>query len=120
MATDPRAALDRLVAAFHAHLEAATVAQDPESDAVLDAAANLVDAFDAYDEALYEATGVDTPFDVLDDDEDDDDDLDDDDEDDPDDDEASDDVLVADDEELVEDDEDDDDLDDDEDDEPLS
>jgi len=76
MATDPRAALDRLVAALHAHLEAATTAQDPEEDAVLDAASALADAFDAYDEALYDATGVDTPFylddDDLDDDEDDD------------------------------------------------
>lgn len=67
MATDPRAALDRLVAAFHAHLDAATAAQDPEDDAVLDASALLADAYDAYDEALYEATGVDTPF-LLDDD----------------------------------------------------
>lgn len=72
MATDPRAALDRLVAAFHAHLDAATAAQDPEDDAVLDAAALLADAYDAYDEALYEETGVDTPF-FLDDEDDDDD-----------------------------------------------
>ncbi|HLV56029.1 MAG TPA: hypothetical protein VKY71_10710 [Actinotalea caeni] len=72
MATDPRAALDRLVAALHAHLEAATTAQDPEEDAVLDAASALADAFDAYDEALYDATGVDTPFYLDDDDLDDD------------------------------------------------
>lgn len=111
MATDPRAALDRLVAALHAHLEAATTAQDPEEDAVLDAASALADAFDAYDEALYDATGVDTPF-YLDDD-----DLDDDDEDD-DADEEDDDLEDLDDLDDEDADEDDDDADaDDEDDE---
>lgn len=70
MATDPSAALDELIAAFRAHLDAASTEQDPDADAVLDAAAVLADAFDAYDEALYEETGVDTPF-YLDDDEDD-------------------------------------------------
>ena len=104
MATDPRAALDRLVAALHAHLEAATTAQDPEEDAVLDAASALADAFDAYDEALYDATGVDTPF-YLDDD-----DLDDDDEDD-DADEEDDDLEDLDDLDDEDADEDDDDLD---------
>lgn len=125
MATDPRAALDRLVAALHAHLEAATTAQDPEEDAVLDAASALADAFDAYDEALYDATGVDTPFylddDDLDDDEDDDadeedddledlDDLDDEDADEDDDDADADDE----DDDLDEDADDEDDEDDDE------
>ncbi len=125
MATDPRAALDRLVAALHAHLEAATTAEDPEEDAVLDAASALADAFDAYDEALYDATGVDTPFylddDDLDDDEDDDadeedddledlDDLDDEDADEDDDDEDDDDE----DDDLDEDADDEDDEDDDE------
>lgn len=71
MATDPSAALDELIAAFRAHLDAATTEQDPDADAVLDAAASLADAFDAYDEALYEETGVDTPFYLDDDDEDD-------------------------------------------------
>lgn len=70
MSSDPRAALDELVAAFTAHLEAALAAPDPEADAVLDAGAALADAFDSYDEALYDATGVDTPFDLVDDDED--------------------------------------------------
>lgn len=107
MATDPRAALDRLVAALHAHLEAATTAQDPEEDAVLDAASALADAFDAYDEALYDATGVDTPF-YLDDD-----DLDDDEDDDAD--EEDDDLEDLDDLDDEDADEDDDDADDDED-----
>jgi hypothetical protein len=74
MATDPRAALERLVAALHAHLDAAEAAGDPEADAVLDATVALADAFDTYDEALYEATGVDTPLFLEDDDFDDDDD----------------------------------------------
>ena len=79
MATDPRAALDALVTALHAHLDAATTSRDPDADEVLDAAADVADAFDAYDEALYEETGVDTPFYLDDDDSDDDDDDDDDD-----------------------------------------
>jgi len=74
MATDPRAALERLVAALHAHLDAAEAAGDPEADAVLDATVALADAFDTYDEALYEATGVDTPLFLEDDDFDEDDD----------------------------------------------
>lgn len=74
MTTDPRAALDRLVAAFEAHLEAARSVRDPDADPVVDAAATLADAFDTYDDALYRATGVDTPFDVWEDDEDSDDD----------------------------------------------
>lgn len=76
MATDPSAALDTLIAAFRSHLAAATAEQDPDADTVLDAAALLADAFDAYDDALYEETGVDTPF-YLDDDSDEDDDEDD-------------------------------------------
>jgi hypothetical protein len=68
MATDPRAALERLVAALHAHLDAAEAAGDPEADPVLDATVALADAFDTYDEALYEATGVDTPLYLEDDD----------------------------------------------------
>ncbi|GMA31100.1 DNA primase [Litorihabitans aurantiacus] len=71
MATDPRAALDRLVAAFEAHLEAARSSRDPEAHTVLDAAGTLADAFDTYDDALFTAFGVDTPFDVYDEDDDD-------------------------------------------------
>lgn len=85
MATDPRAALDRLVAAFEVHLEAARVASDPDARPVLNAAATLADAFDTYDDALYTAYNVDTPFDVYDDEDDSDDDEDDGDDDDDDD-----------------------------------
>ncbi|MFV0253683.1 MAG: DNA primase [Beutenbergiaceae bacterium] len=83
MALDPRTALDELVAALHAHLESAIATSDPEADVVMDAAAGLADAFDAYDEVLFDVTGVDTPLDLVDDD-DDDEDIDDDDEDDED------------------------------------
>lgn len=107
MATDPRAALDRLVAAFETHFEAARTSQDPDSDAVLDASATLADAFDTYDDALFTAFGVDTPFDVYDDgDEDDLDDLEDEDlEDEEDEDEEDDDEDDLDDEDEVLDDE---------------
>lgn len=73
MAIDPRAALDRLFAAFTAHLDAVGSAQDPDAASVLDAAETLMDAFDTYDEALYDAYEVDTPFVVYDGDDDDDD-----------------------------------------------
>ncbi|PFG19782.1 DNA primase [Serinibacter salmoneus] len=72
MATDPRAALDRLVAAFESHLEAARTTRDPDSDAVERAANLLADAFDVYDDALFTAYQVDTPFDVYDDEDEDD------------------------------------------------
>ncbi len=101
MATDPRAALDALVSAFHAHLDAATQARDPDDDAVLDAAVELADAFDAYDEALYDATGVDTPFLVDEDDDDDDEAVDDEDDDEAVDDEDDDEAVGEDDDEAV-------------------
>ena len=71
MSTDPRAALDRLVAAFESHLEAARSSRDPDAATVVDAAGTLADAFDTYDDALFTAYGVDTPFDVYDDEDDD-------------------------------------------------
>lgn len=71
MSTDPRAALDRLVAAFESHLEAARSSRDPDAATVVDSAGTLADAFDTYDDALFTAYGVDTPFDVYDEDDDD-------------------------------------------------
>lgn len=70
MSTDPRAALDRLVAAFESHLEAARSSRDPDAATVVDSAGTLADAFDTYDDALFTAYGVDTPFDVYDEDDD--------------------------------------------------
>jgi hypothetical protein len=85
MANDPRAALDRLIAAFEAHYDAVAAAQDSDAPAVVAAANTLMDAFDTYDDALFTGFGVDTPFDIYsEDDDEDDDDLDYDDEDDDD------------------------------------
>jgi pyruvate/2-oxoacid:ferredoxin oxidoreductase alpha subunit len=74
--TDPRAALEKLTVALERHFEAATSSQDPDHPMVVAAAQDLAEAFDEYDEALYEATEVATPlaiygeeFDVEDEDE---------------------------------------------------
>ncbi|TDE90358.1 DNA primase [Occultella glacieicola] len=77
MATEPRAALDRLTAAFEAHLDAVASAGDDNSPAVIAATNTLADAFETYDEALYDAHGVDTPFVVYDGEDDEDEDFDD-------------------------------------------
>ncbi|MCU9987455.1 DNA primase [Mobiluncus curtisii] len=86
---NPRTELDNLIAALQRHLEVASVADsDMDDSSVLsDAEEKLRDAFFTYDDALFTATGVELPFDILEDDDeeyDDDfiDDLDDDDEDD--------------------------------------
>ncbi|MFN8082013.1 MAG: primosomal protein [Kineosporiaceae bacterium] len=82
MTTDPRAALDRLMAALEAHLQAAGRRQGEADPAVVAAYQTLADAFETYDEALYTAYDEVTPFVLYDDTEDaddlDDDDLDDD------------------------------------------
>ena len=102
MTTDPRAALDRLVAALEAHLTAAGRRSGEADPAVVAAYQTLADAFETYDDALYSAYDEVTPFvlydeaedadedddDEDDEDEDDDDDLEDDDIDDLDDDEV--------------------------------
>lgn len=72
MATDPRAALDRLIAALEAHLGAAERRRGDDDPAVEAAYAQLADAFEVYDEALYTAHDEVTPFELPDDDEDDD------------------------------------------------
>jgi len=75
MTTEPRAALDRLLAALEAHFDAIVVRQSPDDPRVDDAYDVLADAFEVYDEALAREYGEVTPF--LLDDEDHDDDLDD-------------------------------------------
>ena len=88
MTSDPRAALDRLVAALEAHLQAASRRSGEADPAVVSAYQTLADAFETYDEALYAAYDEVTPFvlyedaDDLDDEDDEDDDDDEDDEDD--------------------------------------
>src|SRR5947208_16159991 len=90
MTSDPRAALDRLVAALEAHLQAASRRTGEADPAVVSAYQTLADAFETYDEALYAAYDEVTPFvlyeDAEDADSDEDDDEDDEDEDDLDDD----------------------------------
>jgi len=93
MTTEPRAALDRLIAALEAHLSAAAGRQGEADPAVVSAYQVLADAFEAYDESLYDTFDEVTPFVLYDDAEDaaDEDDLDDEDlEDDEDDDESAD------------------------------
>ena len=72
MTADPRAALDRLVAALEAHYHAVAGRRDPEDSAVDAAYDALADAFDIYDESLAVVYGEGTPL-VLDEDDEDDD-----------------------------------------------
>lgn len=91
MNTDPRHALAALISALERHYEAAAASRGDDDPALDSATDQLTTAFDAYDDALFEAYDVATPLivfdgDDLDDDDDDDDfddfdDLDDDDED---------------------------------------
>jgi len=83
MTVEPRAALDRLVAAFEAHLGAIVGRRGEDDPAVDEAYYVLADAFDVYDEAIASTYGEALPFYVAEDD--DEDDLDDDRDDDDDD-----------------------------------
>ena len=74
MTNDPRSALNQLIAAFEAHLDAA-VTGDEESPAVVAAENALQDAFFTYDDALFTAYGIELPFDIVDSEGDEDDDL---------------------------------------------
>lgn len=71
MATDPRAALNRLIAALEQHFEASSTG-DEFSPAVIAAEDRLADAFFTYDDALFTAFGIELPLDIVDADEDDD------------------------------------------------
>lgn len=96
MSIDPRVALEAFVSALHEHLAAATGKRSDDDPALESAYFNIADAFDAYEDALYAATGEYTPLDVLDEDDEDDDDLDDDDSEDSEDDEEFDSVDSSD------------------------
>lgn len=89
MTADPRAALDRLIAALEAHYNAVAARRGEDDPAVDDAYYVLGDAFEVYDEALAQVHEEATPFYLAEDD--DDEDTDDDDDDDDTDDEDSDD-----------------------------
>ena len=93
MTNDPRSALNRLIAAFEAHLDAAATG-DELSPAVVAAENALQDAFFTYDDILFTQLGVELPFDILDDSEDEDDDFDEDDDNEEDHDEDDDDDFI--------------------------
>jgi hypothetical protein len=67
MTTEPRAALDRLIAALEAHLSAASHRAGEADPTVVSAYQVLADAFESYDEALYDAFDEVTPFVLYDD-----------------------------------------------------
>ncbi|HYQ77230.1 primosomal protein [Cellulomonas sp.] len=62
MAIDPRAALDRLIAALEAHYTAVSTRRGEDDPAVDDAYDVLADAFEVYDDALGTVHGEATPF----------------------------------------------------------
>lgn len=65
MSHDPRAALQTLVSAFEEHLAAASNRRGDDDPAVDGAYIAIADAFDAYEEALYEAYDEVTPLTVF-------------------------------------------------------
>jgi hypothetical protein len=80
MTVEPRAALDRLIAALEAHHHAVATRRSDDDPAVDDAYDVLADAYEVYEESLATVFGEVTPFylaDEVDDDEDDDEDDDD-------------------------------------------
>ena len=62
MTVDPRAALDRLIAALEAHYTAVAAPHGEDDPAVDDAYDILADAFEVYDDALGTIHGEATPF----------------------------------------------------------
>ncbi|CAN5421144.1 hypothetical protein BH11ACT1_BH11ACT1_03140 [soil metagenome] len=97
MTVDPRAALDRLIAALEAHFNAVASRRGEDDPGVDDAYDVLADAFEAYDDALGTVYSEATPFYLAeedDEDEDDESDREDSEESDDADDEYDDDVLV--------------------------
>jgi hypothetical protein len=71
MTADPRAALDRLVAALEAHFTAVSTRRSDDDPRVDDAYDVLADAFEVYDDALAQVYGEVTPFVLEEEDEDD-------------------------------------------------
>lgn len=65
MSNDPRAALQALVSAFEEHLAAAANRRSDNDPAVDGAYVAIADAFDAYEEALYDAYDEVTPLTVF-------------------------------------------------------
>lgn len=88
MSTDPRVSLEALISALQEHLAAATNKRGDDDPALEHAYYALADAFEAYEDVLYDATGEVTPLDIFEDEDEDEDfdDFDDEDDDDHDDD----------------------------------
>lgn len=72
MNIDPRVALGSLTNALEEHLSAAVNRRGEGDPAVENAFYAISDAFEAYEDALFAATGEVTPLDLYDEDEDDD------------------------------------------------
>jgi hypothetical protein len=72
MTADPRAALDRFVAALEAHYTAVASRRGDDDPAVDDAYDVLADAFEVYDESLGQVYAETTPFYLAEDEEEDD------------------------------------------------
>ncbi len=73
MSIDPRVALQSLTAALEEHLAAAAARRGDGDPAVEAAFFAVADAFEVYDDSLYEAYGEVTPLEVIDEKDDDDD-----------------------------------------------
>ena len=71
MSIDPRVALQSLTTALEEHLVAASTRRGDGDPAVEAAFFAVADAFEVYDDALYEAYDEVTPLEVFDDEEDD-------------------------------------------------
>ncbi len=65
---DPRVALNALTNALEEHLSASMNRRGDEDPAVESAFYNISDAFEAYEDALFAASGEVTPLDLYDDD----------------------------------------------------
>ena len=76
MTVEPRAALDRLVAALEAHHHAVATRRSDDDPAVDDAYDVLADAYEVYEDSLATVFGEVTPFYLADEVDEDDDDLD--------------------------------------------
>ncbi len=65
MAIDPRAAFDGLIGALEAFHQAATSAQDPEAESVLEASDALAEAYTLYDDVMFTQYEIEAPLDVY-------------------------------------------------------
>lgn len=104
---DPRVALNALTNALEEHLSASLNRRGDEDPSVESAFYNISDAFEAYEDALFAASGEVTPLDLYDEDDNDSDDDDDDDDDLDEDDDANDEDEDSDGEDEIYEDEDD-------------